>query len=113
MRLHLDAWFRAVDTSSPVVPRAAETYPSNAFVHLARGHRLHWEETEHGYVLLYPEGMVTLDLWASEVLKRCDGSMTIDEIVKDIKIYYPRVDMAHDVLEFFLDANTAGWIATD
>jgi pyrroloquinoline quinone biosynthesis protein D len=43
---------------------------------LNRLFRLQWEEAQQAYVLLYPEGMVKLNLSAAEILKRCDGDHT-------------------------------------
>ena len=37
-------------------------------------HRLQWEEAQQRYVILYPEGLVELNLSAAEILKLCDGT---------------------------------------
>ncbi len=47
--------------------------------------RLQWEEAQQAYVLLYPEGMVKLNLSAAEILKRCDGTHTIDVLVTELE----------------------------
>lgn len=52
---------------------------------LNRLFRLQWEEAQQAYVLLYPEGMVKLNLSAAEILKRCDGAHTIDAMVSELE----------------------------
>lgn len=52
---------------------------------LNRLFRLQWEEAQQAYVLLYPEGMVKLNLSAAEILKRCDGTHTIDAMVTELE----------------------------
>ena len=52
---------------------------------LNRLFRLQWEEAQQAYVLLYPEGMVKLNLSAAEILKRCDGLHTIDTLVTELE----------------------------
>jgi len=52
---------------------------------LNRLFRMQWEEAQQAYVLLYPEGMVKLNLSAAEILKRCDGLHTVDEIVLELE----------------------------
>ena len=48
---------------------------------IAHNFRFQWEEAQGCHVLLYPEGMVKLNPAAGEILKRCDGSRTIDQVV--------------------------------
>ncbi len=87
--------------------------PSDTLVHLVPGHRLHWESAEYAYVLLYPDGMVMLDQCAVEVLHRCDGSMTVEDIIGDITRHYPGVDIRLRILEFITAAENKGWISID
>ena len=84
----------------------------NAVVHLVPGYRVHWEDIERCHVLLYPQGMVMLDIYASEVLRRCDDVNTVRQIIKDIKIRYPGVEVESQILEFLEDAESRGWIYT-
>lgn len=79
--------------------------------HLAPGHRVHWEEAEHAYVLLYPEGMVTLDLLAGEVLRRCDGNTPVGEIIQTLlHVHYPDLASRASIMEFLRTALAKGWI---
>lgn len=83
---------------------------SDTLVRIAPGHRLQWEEAQQAYVLLYPEGMVTLNTSASEILKRCEGGRTIAEIVTDLRQHFPGADVEPDVLKFLEVAKDNGWV---
>lgn len=77
---------------------------------IAPGFRLQWEENQQAYVLLYPEGMITLNPSAGEILKRCDGSFTAEEIIADLQRQFPEADLQSDVHEFLEVAHDKGWI---
>ncbi len=87
-----------------------KAYLSHAIVQLVPGYRLQWEDTEHAYVLLYPEGMITLDLCASEVLRRCDGTHTIGEIITDLNTQYPHIALETMIIDFIQRAESEGWV---
>jgi pyrroloquinoline quinone biosynthesis protein D len=48
-------------------------------------HRLQWEEAQQKDVILYPEGMVELNQSSAEILKLCDGTRNLDQIVTDLE----------------------------
>lgn len=75
------------------------------------GIRLQWEAVQNAYVLLYPEGMVKLNTSAAEILRRCDGIRSIDEIVTDLESAFQRSDLQDDVVRFLELARTQGWIS--
>jgi hypothetical protein len=56
--------------------------------------------------------MVLLDIYASEVLRRCDDSNTVGEIINEIKFRYPGVEIEPQILEFLEAAEIRGWIYT-
>lgn len=85
-------------------------FPPEAPVQIAPGYRFQWEEAQQVYVLLYPEGMITLNDAASEILKRCDGSSTASSIIADLERQFPGAELKNDVLEFLEDARDKGWI---
>lgn len=85
-------------------------FPPNHRIRVAPGYRLQWEEAQEGYVLLYPEGMIKLNPAASEILKRCDGSRTIEDIIADLKQHFPDAELAPDVLAFIEVARDKRWI---
>ena len=87
-------------------------FPGDSVPSVAKPFRFQWEEAQDCFVLLYPEGMVKLNTPAGEILKRCDGERTVDEIISELEEQFSVPDLSNDVLEFFVDAHGKGWIAT-
>lgn len=79
-------------------------------VSFSTGYRFQWEPSQNGYVVLYPEGMVTLSESAAEILKHVDGARTCREILDTLKSEFPEADLEDDVIEFLEDAAARGWI---
>ncbi len=88
---------------------AASNLDQQAALTVASGFRFQWEPSQSGYVLLYPEGMITLNDSAAEILKLCDGR-TAREIVEALSTQFPDADLEADVLEFLEEAHERGWI---
>ena len=88
-------------------------FPQAAKLRIAAVYRLQWEEAQQRHVLLYPEGMIALNPAAGEILKRCDGSSTVVEIISDLQAQFPDAELAADVLEFLQDAKEKGWVCTE
>jgi pyrroloquinoline quinone biosynthesis protein D len=83
-----------------------------ATVEIAPNFRFQWEEAQNCHVLLYPEGMITLNDSAGEILKRCDGSRSVDALIDELKQQFPDADLESDGWEFLEEACHAGWIRT-
>jgi pyrroloquinoline quinone biosynthesis protein D len=66
---------------------------------LCRGVRLVHNETHGGWVLLAPERVFKADAVAAEILKRCTGEATFEEITNDLAKAYsaPRERIVSDV----------------
>ena len=77
---------------------------------LARLFRLQWEEAQQAHVLLYPEGMVKLNASAAEILKRCDGTRTVDTIVAELEQAFKATNLSGDVNAFLEIAAKQGWV---
>jgi pyrroloquinoline quinone biosynthesis protein D len=77
---------------------------------ITSGYRLQWEEAQQSYVLLYPEGMVTLNGSSAEILKYCDGTRNAEGIIGELQKQFPDADLADDVREFIAAAFANGWI---
>lgn len=75
-------------------------------------HRLQWEETQQKHVILYPEGMVELNVPAAEILKLCDGTRTLDDIVRQLERKFETQGLHDDILELIESALDNGWIRT-
>jgi pyrroloquinoline quinone biosynthesis protein D len=81
-----------------------------AVLELARPYRFQWEPAQQAYVLLFPEGMVTLGASAGEILRRIDGRTPVSQIVADLERAYPGANLRGDVAEFLEHAREKGWL---
>ena len=77
---------------------------------IGRGFRLQWEAAQNAFVLLYPEGMIKLNASAGEILKRCDGAATIDEITASLEQAFSTRGLKSDVLAFVAMAHEKHWV---
>ena len=83
---------------------------TSAPIELVRQFRFQWEPAQNCHVLLYPEGMVQLPGSAGEIMKRVDGTRSVDGIIADLQAAFPGVDLRADVVEFLEVAHGKGWI---
>lgn len=77
---------------------------------VAAGFRLQWEPAQDCHVLLYPEGMVKLNGSAGEIMKRCDGERTVQQIVDDLEQTFSAQGLEKDVLGFMEVAAQQRWL---
>lgn len=73
-------------------------------------HRLQYEEAQGKWVILYPEGMVELNLPAAEILRRCDGTRDLAGIVADLERIFETEGLIDDVRNFLEQALKNGWV---
>ncbi len=73
-------------------------------------HRLQWEEAQQKYVILYPEGMVELNQSSAEILKLCDGSRILPQIVAELEEKFATSGLGNDITNFLNVAIQNGWI---
>jgi pyrroloquinoline quinone biosynthesis protein D len=85
---------------------SAQSRPS-----IGRGFRLQWEAAQNAFVLLYPEGMIKLNASAGEILKRCDGAATIEEITASLEQAFSTSGLKDDVIAFVAMAHAKHWVA--
>ena len=76
----------------------------------SRTHRLQWEEAQQKYVILYPEGMVELNQSSAEILKLCDGTRNLAQIVSELEQKFATAGLTNDVTAFMEVATQNGWI---
>lgn len=71
-----------------------------------------WEASQDAHILLYPEGLIKLNPAAAEILKRCDGERTADDIVADLDAAFPgnHDAIVLDTQAFLNDALRKGWL---
>ena len=86
-------------------PLSPDSVPS-----LAPAFRFQWEEAQECYVILYPEGMVKLSASAGEIMRRCDGSQSVTDIIDSLRAAFPGVELAGDVTKFLEVAYGNGWL---
>ncbi|ANA32574.1 pyrroloquinoline quinone biosynthesis peptide chaperone PqqD [Ralstonia mannitolilytica] len=77
---------------------------------LHRTFRLQWEDAQQSWVLLYPEGMVTLNDSAAAILQRCDGAHTLDMLIDDLQSAFGVQGIAPEVHAFVKHAFERGWL---
>ena len=77
---------------------------------IGHGFRLQWEQAQKAHVLLYPEGMVKLNGSAGEILKRCDGQRTLQDIVVDLESAFSATGLERDVNAFVSLALERRWL---
>ena len=73
-------------------------------------HRLQWEEAQQKDVILYPEGMVELNQSSAEILKLCDGSRNLAQIVSELEQKFATTGLTNDITAFLEVALKNGWI---
>lgn len=73
-------------------------------------HRLQWEEAQQKDVILYPEGMVELNQSSAEILKLCDGTRKLAQIVSDLEQKFSTTGLVNDITAFLEVALKNGWI---
>ncbi len=79
-------------------------------IQFSRTHRLQWEEAQQKNVILYPEGMVELNQSSAEILKLCDGTRTIVQIVSELEATFSTQGLYNDINAFLEVALQNGWI---
>lgn len=79
-------------------------------IYFSTQHRLQWEEAQQKHVILYPEGMVELNQSSAEILKLCDGSRTLAQIVSELEQTFATTGLTNDITAFLEAALSNGWI---
>lgn len=94
--------------SATATPEVSES----ALPRLAPRFLFRWEESQDAWVLLYPEGIIKLNPSAGEIIKRCDGQRTPQQIVDDLSAAFPGNDaeLAAGVRQFLAVALGKGWL---
>jgi coenzyme PQQ biosynthesis protein PqqD len=72
---------------------------------LAPGVRLHFDTRRDAWVLLAPERVIEAEGPAPEILRRCDGTRTLDQIIDELAALYTadRAEIEGDVKEMLAD----------
>jgi pyrroloquinoline quinone biosynthesis protein D len=86
------------------------TLNSELFFSFSPMHRLQWEEAQQKNVILYPEGMVELNQSSAEILKLCDGTRQLAQLVQELETKFETSGLTNDVAGFLEVALKNGWI---
>lgn len=73
-------------------------------------HRLEWDNNLQKYIIIYPEGVVELNQSSGEILKLCDGTNSLLEIIAELEIKFATTGLANDITKFIDVAIQNGWI---
>ncbi len=85
-------------------------FDEKAPVRLASACRLQWEEAQGCHVLLYPEGLLTLNAQAAEILQLCNGVNSTEVIAFMLQQKYDDESVTEDVHQFLKEVYEYGWI---
>ena len=77
---------------------------------LSRGYRLQYEPVQTAWVLLYPEGMVKLNDSSAEILRRCKGELSADEITAELEALFSVQGIGPQVMDLLQEGKRRGWI---
>lgn len=79
----------------------AAAVPEQARPRLAAGVRLHFDSRRQAWMLLAPERVVETEDPAHDILRRCDGTHTVRQIIDELAAIYTadRAEIAGDVVE--------------
>lgn len=79
-------------------------------IHLTNGFRLQYEEVKKAFVLLFPEGLVELNVSSAEILKLCNGLYSEAEVISQIEQKFPNDNVTNDIKSFLFVAFEREWI---
>jgi pyrroloquinoline quinone biosynthesis protein D len=87
--------------------------PLPARPRLAPGVRLHFDKTRSAWVLLGPERVIETEGPASEILRRCDGTRTVGQIIDELALLYTadRTEIEGDVTDMLAELATKRMLA--
>lgn len=77
---------------------------------LRRGYRLQWEARQEAWVLLFPEGMITLNETAGLILGECREPSPLQEILARLQAKFPGEPIEEDVRDFLREAHEQQWL---
>lgn len=75
---------------------------------LAPGVRLHFDKTRGAWVLLGPERVIETEGPANDILRRCDGTRTVGQIIDELAALYTAepTEIARDVEDMLAELTT-------
>ena len=97
-------------TDTPSAPLAAEHLSQR--LRLNPHYLLRYEDSQQAHILLYPEGLIKLNPAAAQILQRCDGARTVEDIIADLDAAFPGnlSTITQDTQAFVQTALQKGWL---
>jgi len=87
------------------------TVPNDWRPALGAHYRLQWEPAQDSHVLLYPEGMVRLNMSSGEIMGLCNGERSVANIVETLQEKFADAgDLGPDIHDFLFEARARGWL---
>lgn len=77
---------------------------------IRRGYRLQYEQAQESWVILFPEGMITLNETAGMILDYCQRYNTVGNLIAALAEKFPDDDVTDDVRDFLREAHEQYWI---
>jgi len=77
---------------------------------LSRLYRLQHEPVQAAWILLYPEGMVKLNDSSAEILRRCKGDLSAEEITAELEALFSVQGIGPQVIALLEEGVRRGWI---
>ena len=79
---------------------------------LAPGVRLHYDKARRAWVLLSPERVIETEGPASDILSRCDGTRTLDQVIDELaaKFTADRAVIEQDVRDMLSELAEKGLV---
>jgi len=76
-----------------------------------QGYRFQFEAAQNAHVILYPEGMITLNGSAAAIGQQIDGQRSVADIVTVLKQQFGDIaEIEQDVVDYMLVAQQQHWI---
>jgi pyrroloquinoline quinone biosynthesis protein D len=73
--------------------------------------RFQWEKAQNCFVLLFPEGMIKLNVGAGEIMQLIDGKRSVKDITDTLHEKFPDAgDLNPDINEFITTAIEKKWL---
>lgn len=98
------------DESLPGKNMLSQSLELPARPRLARMYRMQYEPVQTAWVLLYPEGMVQLNGSAAEILRRCNGQLSVGDIVIELETLFTVQGLEPQVRNLLKEGMRRGWI---
>ena len=77
---------------------------------LSRRLHLHYDPIQALWMLILPEGTLQLNDSAAQILRRCDGRHTIDDIVCELQVLFDTHGIAPEVRALIHESVRQGWL---